>query len=186
MVAANVTEEPMALRAILKTYTAPQHARLDERLSRLGLGSSDAYAAFLSVQFAARAPIERWAQDHCCADYRPPAMASLIAADLNELGAPLPPECDFAMPAGGHDLGLAWALGGSALGNRAMLAERRRVQADGPQRFLSDRSMAKFFASLLPHLEGGSEVADGAVAAARTVFETFLAAADAHVYEAAE
>ena len=45
--------------------------------------------------------------------------------------------------------------------------------------------MAQYFVQLLPHLEAISAAPERAVTAAATVFETFLAAADANRYEAA-
>lgn len=189
MVATTKTEGLLPLRAILKDRTAPLHAELDGRLACLGVGPPADYASFLAVQYAARAPIERWATSHCPIELRPPAVSSLIAADLSEMGGALPTECSFAMPPDGDVLGLAWALGGSALGNRAMLAERRCARGrefdQRAERFLSDRSMAQFFVSLLPRLELPSGTAEGAVVAAEAVFGTFLAAADKLVYEVA-
>ena len=185
MVATATGEARTSLRDILKTETSVLHDRLDSRLAGAAVGSRDEYIAFLSVQYAARSPIERWAAQHIDPDMCPPAMAGLIAGDLADLNADLPEEMEFSLPPEADPIGLAWAMGGSALGNKSLLAARRRADAPGPERFLADRSMAQYFTQILPHLEAISAAPERAVTAAATVFETFLAAADANRYEAA-
>lgn len=145
------------------------------------MGDPAEYGAFLSIQHAARTPVERWLADNADELMMPPRMTSLLEADLTDLGLHVPAPQPLTMPADANPLGVAWVLGGSSLGNRAMLAERQRRDLGGPERFLSDRTMAKFFSALLPDLEKASADAEGSVAAANAVFETFLAAADAYV-----
>lgn len=142
------------------------------------MGSPEDYSAFLNVQYAARAPIERWATAHLPPDVCPPMSATLIAQDLAEMGALLPREVDFAFPERGDPLGLAWAMGGSSLGNKALLARRRRAGLAGADRFLGDSATATYFRRLLPRFEVPVSPAeeDAAVAAATAVFTTFLSA----------
>lgn len=178
MVAENLRSGLGSLRGALKDRTAPLHDALD---AALGEAARDqiGYAAFLARQYSARAPIERWAQAHLDRAIMPPPTSPLIAADLSELGCGLPAEEAFAFPAHGDPLGLAWALGGSALGNKALLARRRRSGLPGPQRFLSDTATAAYFRRLLLKLSQPADEhdVDAAVAAAVAVFQTFLAAA---------
>ena len=166
------------LRDALKSRTAPLHDALDLALGEHAL-DENGYADFLARQYAARAPIERWAESQFSEALMPPSTSSLIAADLSDLGHRLPPEQTFAFPENGDPMGVAWALGGSALGNKTLLARRRRLGLAGPQRFLGDTRTAAFFARILPHLSRPvvADRADAGVAAAEAVFRTFLAAA---------
>lgn len=169
-----------SLRHVLKQRTRRLHDELDGLLGHAPLDPIG-YAHFLRVQHAARSPIESWASDGMPRDLRPPASAPLIAADLAALGAPLPAGVGFALPAGADPIGVAWALAGSSLGNRAMLLQRRKAGLTAPERFLGDPAPAQYFRELLPRLAAvaPAPIADGAVLAAEAVFETFLAAARA-------
>lgn len=174
----------LTLRTDLKTSTAHLHSRLDAQLGALDLAHRADYARFLGVQRAARGPIERWCRAHLPSELVPPVQSGLIAADLAALGvtsgaAAVP----FAAPAvcAGTALGVAWALGGSSLGNRAMLAHlRRTAPGDWPTAFLADPAMPAFWSAVRPHLErsANAEETRAAVAGAEAVFAQFLAAAD--------
>lgn len=179
MVADNLIIGFSSLRQALRERTAQLHETLDLALGEAALDRLG-YAGFLARQYAARAPIERWAQQHLDSDIAPPATSPLIAADLADLGCSLPAEEMFTFPAAGDPLGLAWALGGSALGNKALLARRRKFRLSGPQRFLGDTATAAYFVRILPKLSQPTDerAADAAVAAAEAVFRTFLTAAD--------
>lgn len=180
MVAGNSGADGISLRQALRERTRALHDRLDAAISPAAMRDDDAYAAFLAVQFAARAPIERWAKEHVASELTPPATAQLIAADLATLSAGFPLEAHFSFPAGADPRGLAWALGGSALGNKAMLVRRRRAGRDNADQFLSDKRTGDFFRGLMPTFAQPvtDAEADAAVAAAEAVFRTFLAAAD--------
>lgn len=174
------------LRHVLKKRTADLHDTLDRALGGT-LTDGAGYGAFLRVQHSARAPIERWAASHMDPALRPPPMAPLIAADLAELGVGLPPDQSFSGPDRAGQLGMAWALGGSALGNKALLAQRRRAGQIGADRFLSDTATATYFRRILPLLAGAADdvEADAAVAAAQAIFATFLTAATRGDFEVA-
>lgn len=171
------------LRQYLREHTAAAHDRLDQGMARFDLAEPRDYAAFLSIQLAARAPIEAWCAAHAPPGLTPPEQAPAIRADLAQLGirnvvdaAPL--TTDFVEP-----LGVAWALGGSLLGNRAMVAHlRKRVPDTWPVRFLSDDAMTVFWKALRPRLEGpaDAETARGAAISAQAVFARFEAALAAH------
>jgi heme oxygenase len=186
MVAGLRQADPSSLRHVLKQRTRRLHDELDGALGH-AVCDPEGYIGFLATQYAARAPIERWAAQTLPGELRPPTTAPLIAADLTELAASLPDEIDFAFPAGAAPIGLAWALGGSSMGNRAMLVQRRKAGFTSAERFLGDPAGAAFFRRLLPRLSmpASPAQADAAVAAAETVFRTFLAAVCSHKLEAA-
>lgn len=175
-----------SLRAALKRDTASLHDTLDGALADWALAdgamaSPRDYARFLAVQYRARKPIEDWVAHHLDPDDAPPPQAPLIRADLSALGVGIPPrsaQAEFAMPDGADPIGLKWALAGSSLGNRAMLAQRRKNGLEGPEAFLSDSAMPTYFKRLRPELEREVDSARGeaAVAAAKAVFARFLAA----------
>lgn len=165
------------LRSVLRRETASVHDRLDRALGGEALASSGEYARFLATQYRARKPIEDWIAANMAGEEAPPEQAPLIAADLAALGADTPPVApSFSMPAEADPVGLQWALAGSSLGNRAMLAQRRKSGLDGPEKFLSDAAMPAFFKDLRPRLEAevDSASAERAVMAAHAVFACFL------------
>jgi heme oxygenase len=167
---------------MLKRETAASHDRLDRAMAVLDLGKAADYAVFLRLQLAARAPIERWAANHCDESLRPPESAPLLRADLARLGATDPaPESPFEPPQGAHPLGLAWAIAGSHLGNRALLMRLERQSVDLPTTFLADPRLLDFWKRLRPQLEvtAAEAPAAGALAAARAVFACFTRALDA-------
>lgn len=90
-------------------------------------------------------------------------------------------QAKFAMPPLADPVGLAWAIGGSHLGNRALLSQMRKKGANLPARFFGDEEMAQFWRGLRPLLETPStrEQARGAIAAASAVFECFATAMQA-------
>lgn len=186
MVAGLMRAEPSgSLRTVLKQRTRPLHDKLDAMLGHAPLDSCG-YVAFLGVQYASRAPIEAWAAV-MAPEIRPPASAPLIAQDLASLGVPLPCEARFVWPAGADPLGVAWALAGSSLGNRALLHQRRKAGLEGPDRFLTDPAPVLYFQALLPRLAEAVPAAraDAAARGAEAVFRTFLEAARAAELKAA-
>ena len=182
----NRDQNANSLRQRLKRATAANHDALDRRLSSLDLTDPGDYGRFLQVQYAARAGIEVWfaRQGQCVIE--PPATTGLLTADLAALGITAPAWRPFAPPAGSDPIGVAWALGGSSLGNRALLARLRRgAPSDWPVAFLSDTQMPAFWSGVKPHLEARSGEAKGALAAAQAVFAHFASAASAVLDRAA-
>jgi heme oxygenase (biliverdin-IX-beta and delta-forming) len=150
-------------------------------MAGLTLTEAGDYALFLQLQLAARAPIERWAQQHCGPTLRAPESVPLLLDDLARLRvAERLPKSTFAPPAGAHPLGLAWAIAGSHLGNRVQLAVLTRSGADLPTRFLADPRVVTFWRDLRPQLEApaAETPANGALLAAEAVFACFLRALD--------
>ncbi|MFN3990849.1 MAG: biliverdin-producing heme oxygenase [Erythrobacter sp.] len=173
------------LRLHLRTATMAAHELLDHTMQAAsGWRSLGDYARFLSLQHAARAPVEAWLEAHAPADLRPPSQTPLIACDLAALGQALPrPAAAFAMRADseGAALGAAWVLAGSALGNKAILKQMRRASAahggGWPATFLGDGAMLGFWQSLRPRLERPVSAAQATAAAkaAGAVFAHFIA-----------
>lgn len=152
------------------------------------------YARFLSLQHAARAPVEAWLDAHAPAELRPPAQTPLIARDLAALGKALPrPAATFAIEedSEGEALGAAWVLAGSSLGNKAILKQMRRASAahggGWPAAFLGDEAMLVFWQGLRPRLESPASAAQASAAAsaAEAVFAHFIAHANPADQEAA-
>ena len=110
------------------------------------------------------------------------ARTALIAADLAALGAAVPPPAPAPRIAAlgrgsGAVLGVAWALAGSALGNRAIARAVTRIGAGGwPVAFLGDGAMLAFWQALRARIERpcGPREAEDAAAAAEAVFAHFL------------
>ena len=165
------------LRSVLKRETASMHDTLDGTMGEEAIASPRDYARFLMAQHRARKPIEEWVERNLPAHAAPPAQAPLIEADLAALGQTIPVRHHgFSLPENADPIGLQWALAGSSLGNRAMLAQRRKLGLDGPEAFLSDGAMPAFFKKLRPELEVEADPARArrAVLAAEAVFACFL------------
>ena len=166
------------LRSSLRDRTASIHDRLDSALAQAAVGDAEGYAVFLRVQYRARRPIEAWTSRNLSGDEVPPPQSELIARDLTALGHRAPASILFTLPPGADSIGLRWALAGSSLGNRAMLARRRKAGLSGADAFLSDTGMSDYFARLRPLIEqpAGEARTRRAAAGAHAVFAAFLAA----------
>lgn len=168
------------LRSALRSMTKAAHDRLDASIGTLDLSDPAEYSDFLAIQYAARRPIEAWCAANMPADMCPPAQSDLIAADLATLGSRSPDHCPaFTPPANAGWLGIAWALGGSSMGNRAMLARMHKSSAhDWPTAFLADAAMTEYWAALKPRLEQpvSDALIDKAANGANAVFQCFEAA----------
>lgn len=170
-----------SIRQCLRDATSNAHARLDDQLGPLALGSMDDYAAFLAIQYRARIGIEAWLSGQSL-DMVPPPQAALIASDLAALGFPATDAAPAFAPAEqAQPLGVCWVLAGSSLGNRAILARFAGDTSNRPASFLSDTSMTIYWRDLLPRLQ--APLAPGMestlVAGAQAAFAHFLAVAAA-------
>ena len=167
-----------SLRDVLRQATSEAHDVLDSAFHSDTLADPDAYGDFLAMQLRARLPIERWAALNCPASLRPPETTSEILEDLLALGRPISLRpARFDIPDGADPIGVAWAIAGSHLGNRAMLAMLRKAGAHLPASFLADTRMQAFWADLKPRLEvpADRDSARGAIVAANAVFACFTA-----------
>lgn len=174
------------LRAHLRAATMAAHDLLDAAMQAAsGWQTRNDYAAFLSLQHSARAPIEDWLAAHAPRECLPPPQTPLIARDLALLGEPIPapaPVFTLGRTGAGHALGAAWVLAGSALGNRAIARQVARIGGGAwPDGFLGDAAMMHFWQTLRARIESGGALAqaEAATHAAEAVFAHFLAAAKA-------
>ena len=115
-----------SLREYLKSTTRARHDLLDAAWQDASFADAATYASFLTAQLAARLPIERWAEKHAPEALRPPQVTTSLIQDLILLGVPysLRP-APLSMPADAAPIGAAWAIAGSHMGNRAILARMR-------------------------------------------------------------
>ena len=147
------------------------------------VSSENEYAAFLSAQFAARCAAERaLAMQPPMGLAAPPSQAAALSQDMADLG--IRPERmpqEFVLDTPAEALGAAWVLAGSSLGNKAMLVQRGKSGAKGPERFLSDTGLARYFGGLLhvldrPHTEADISRAITGALATFALFEQAFAA----------
>ena len=170
------------LRFFLREATSSAHDGLDGAMrEEAGWETRSGYARFLAIQYRARLSVEEWLVHHAPSGLLPPPQFPLIAKDLAALDEVLPESptifaFDDTSPAAA--LGIAWAVAGSSLGNRAILKDIRRSQSsDGrwPDRFLADGAMQAFWSSLRRQIErpaSGPE-ADAARLSAIALFNHF-------------
>ncbi|MBA4007702.1 MAG: hypothetical protein C0486_02840 [Erythrobacter sp.] len=175
-----------SLRTHLRAATMAAHDLLDHAMQAAsGWQTREDYARFLSLQHAARVPLEGWLAAHAPAGLVPPPQTGLIARDLAQLGMPAPapaPLFTIGRPAPGSALGIAWVMAGSALGNKAIAKQVARIGGGAwPVAFLGDDGAMAFWQGLRARIErpAAPAEAEGATRAAEAVFAHFLAAAAA-------
>lgn len=183
--AINTAEPGESLRTHLRAATMAAHDLLDHAMQAAsGWQTRADYARFLSLQHAARAPLEAWLAAHAPADLAPPVQTPLIAQDLARLGTPLPapaPLFTIGRAGPGTALGTAWVLAGSALGNKAIAKQVARIGGGTwPTAFLDDDATMAFWQGLRARIERPAAVfeAEGATRSAEAVFAHFLAVAE--------
>ena len=168
------------MRSVLRQATREAHDRLDALAADLPVSSDRHYARFLRAQFAARSAMEAgFATIAPPQAGPPPVQTQLIVEDLAELGHMLPSALARpALSSAAHALGAAWAIAGSSLGNRAMLARRHKAGLTTAERFLSDQAMPDYFTSLLRVIENPANRAmeNSAIEGAFITFRLFEAA----------
>ncbi|MBV7265098.1 biliverdin-producing heme oxygenase [Erythrobacter ani] len=174
------------LRSCLRGATAAAHDQLDRTMREVSGWSSEAeYRQFLSLQYAARAPIEGWLSEEAPDDLKPPPQCPLIARDLMALDAPVPKiparvSASFSAPPADRAgiMGVAWVVAGSALGNRSILKELDHAgQSQWPSSFLGDPHMLSFWSRLKRQMREPASDADveTATQGAFTAFNHFTA-----------
>ena len=150
------------------------HDELDRQMMPMALYGN--LQDFLMVQYRARLPLERWLASNCASP--PPAQTPLLAAALEASGVQPSEAANVAW--NGHRLeavGLAWLLAGSSLGNRAILAQRKKAGLRGGESFLADEAMIAYWTELKTDLERHHDdlAAHHALTGARRGFAHFLA-----------
>ena len=133
---------------------------------------------FLLFQLAAREPLEDWLCDHN--ETPPPRMVPVLA---NAIGCAATSAFTGQTVWSGHPeeaLGLAWLLAGSSLGNRSILAARRKAGLTGGEAFLADPAMPHYWQGLRASLdkEYGEFETRHAVTGAKRGFDHFIACID--------
>ena len=143
------------MRDYLRRETRAIHDRLDVMAANMPLAGDAEYASFLRAQGEVRTVLDNAFTFHPPLGLpAPPRQTMLIEADLDELNAPgltCGPAVSFAN--GYEALGAAWVVSGSSLGNRAMLAQRRRSGLDRAHAFFSDPAMPEYFKRVASALE---------------------------------
>ncbi len=187
----------VTLRSRLRESTAALHDLLDGLMrDAAGWNTREEYIDFLTLQHTARLPVESWLLINASGAQCPPPQCDLIAKDLAAMGAaPARRKNTPALPLlkidcdGGHDnrsfvLGVAWTLAGSALGNRAILKEIRKINLlqnaeTWPHSFLADRQMLDFWHTIKSEVErpASAAYASSAAHASAAVFQHFIACA---------
>jgi heme oxygenase len=161
----------------LRRATADAHATVDGIFSRVDLASASGYRAFLAAQAIAHLPVEAALDaagaERMFADWPQRRRATLLRADLEELGGaiefgPAPLLADAAEIAGA-----AYVIEGSRLGGVLL---RRSVGPGLPVRFLSAPAEPGAWRALLLRLDevlADEAALERATAAARRVFGLF-------------
>lgn len=161
---------PNTLRGYLRDNTAPQHERLDRRMSGFDLTTRAGYARFLLVQYQARVGIEDWCALHCPPALRAPSGLPRLRADLADLGRRLPSHSPI-FSSEGDPLGVAYVLAGSTLGNTMIARQVRENSSDLPLRFLDDPAAIAHWKLLQPLLKAAPD--DTSADVLRGALDTF-------------
>ena len=144
--------ETASFRAILRDATRPRHDETDHTFSLLDLSSRKGLGTFLAASLIALGSLEERLSNAEGLPPLPPRLP-LLAADLADLGLPLPEAARGELSA--HDpLGLAYVVGGSSLGTRVL--RQRWQSADDPivakaGRYLSDGRIGLYWKELRDH-----------------------------------
>ena len=164
---------PLYLRTTLKDATRGLHDALDLRMGPLSMERD--LRDFLTLQYRARLPLEAWLE--AAMDAPPPAQTPLLVEAMHASNTPVP-RCDFERWDGDRRecLGIAWLLAGSSLGNRSILAHRRKAGLSGGEAFLGNAGMVAYWNTLRAELEcdHDAETTRHAVTGAKRGFAHFL------------
>lgn len=169
-------------RWVLRERTAQAHAAVDAAIGSFSDRTS--YERYLTQIYRFRVPIEaalgRVAWPAAIGSWRPRAIGHLIAADLSDLGLPLPPVDAPALHLDGDGLmGVLYVLEGSSLGSKLLLrrAEALGFSASFGARHLAEASDAGSWRDFLGLLEGQHDVdLEAATAASLATFQAAAAA----------
>ena len=167
-------------RFALRDRTAGAHGELDAAFGTVDVAVADGLATFLAAHHAALHVIEPFLRG---APGLPsvPERLDAIEADLVALGRGRPPAASVSLA--GHDpLGVAYVVGGSALGGR-ILARRRAASPDpavrAARRFMDDQRMMPYWAAVqgaLRLLSPADARLERVAKAAMTAFGVYLKA----------
>ena len=168
----------------MRTATAPEHDRVDRAFDEFDLSDRADYRAFLIAQAqplaTVEAAVDTFDPSAILPDWPARRRVPLIAADLADLGATMPPAEPLHLSCHAAALGAIYVLEGSRLGG-ALLA--RNVSVDLPDRFIRCPPAPKRWRGLIEVLDGtlkSEDQRDAAVTAARAVFDLYWRSARQH------
>lgn len=169
-------------RHALRLQTASDHDRVDHAFATFDLSSRKGYRAFLRAQavpfLTVEAAIDRFDPTTLLVDWPERRRATLLRADLADLGEPEPAPAEMNVDTDARALGAIYVLEGSRLGG-AMLA--RSVPTDLPGRFIRSAPAPRRWRALAElldrHLVTPTQ-RESAVAAAQEVFALFADSAE--------
>lgn len=168
----------------MRAATAPEHERVDAAFGGFDLSDRDGYRAFLLAQAQPMATVEAAVDAFdpiaTLPDWPDRRRVPLIAADLADLGAPMPSPEPLNLTSTAAALGAIYVLEGSRLGG-ALLA--RTVPMDLPARFIRCPAAPKRWRGLIEVLDRTlvtQAQRDAASSAARAVFDLFWRSARQH------
>lgn len=168
------------VRGLLRLETADAHDRIDAAYGALAIESEADFTTFLAGHYIAWSCLTpRWSRFvGNTLNLSAPDYAGMIAADLDEL--PGANRAALALPAfevPACDLGLAYVLAGSRLGNTVIRRRDNWGKSRGlAQRFLEDDRGAAIFRGLCAHLQAqqlSAYAAERCIASARQTFALF-------------
>jgi heme oxygenase (biliverdin-IX-beta and delta-forming) len=170
----------MSLRSALRAQTADCHAEVDALFGKFNLSETRDYEAFLRAHARAVPAVEKALEQagivELLPDWPERRRTALLLADMSELGELPPPP--LPQPELGSEAalwGAVYVLEGSKLGG-AMLA--KSVPEHLPSRYLSPQGAKGSMRAFMDRLDSsGIDDIEGAVAAARDVFDLFQKAA---------
>lgn len=177
------------LRSYLKDSTQAAHERLDQLVG--DLISETSYRSFVVGSYAHRVAVEQWldaaAWPAAYGGWRPQGLASLLEADLIDLGEARPAAQPFTMSNDIASLaGVSYVVAGSALGARLIFRKALALGFDssrGARHLASQQDQLNSWRRLLALMESiDSDAFDRkqAAEAANAVFDQALRAMSAN------
>jgi len=170
------------LRNLLRNATADSHQRLDNLVSQLDLSRAEDYRRFLELHAAVLLPLERWLEEAGVAqrlpDWHGRTRSLALRRDLMDLGVRWgPPQRLTYDNAASAMAGVLYVTEGSRLGGKVLAKRVMGTGAGLPTAFLQHGAGGGLWSSFLAWLERQPRdvaFAEGAVAAARNVFDRYF------------
>lgn len=156
MASTDVHSDAGSAVARLRAATRTAHEAVDAAFGRFDLSDRDGYRAFL-VAHARALPVAEALALSVPLDPAPVPRAPLLAADLADLGAPMPEPLTFAPRSDAARWGILYVVEGSRLGG-AMLA--KAVPPGLPHRYLAAAHPAGQWRALRTAIDAAGEGKD--------------------------
>lgn len=171
----------MTLRKALRAGTSEYHNVVDDLFGRFDMSDRRQYAAFLAgharVIPVAEQALEQGGIYRIVPDWAERRRADMLRADMTALGCAMPPPIALAAFSSDDELwGAAYVLEGSKLGGAVL---SKRVPADYPSKYLAYQGPKGAMKAFMDQLDAAASVdLERAIAAARSIFAAFRAAAE--------